>query len=52
VRTGTKTEQFLRVKQCIRIHPDWTDDQVAEAEGIKEFDRELITTARKDLEAG
>lgn len=48
----TQTELFLQVKQVLRIHPDWTDEQVAEQAGLRVPELHLIATARKDLEAG
>lgn len=47
-----RTEVFLRIKQTLRNHPEWTDDQVADQAGVKLPERDLITTARRDLEAG
>jgi hypothetical protein len=47
-----QTDLFLRIKKVLRLHPDWTDDQIAEYEGVRVLDRGLIATARKDLEAG
>lgn len=49
---GPRAEMFLRVKQCVRLHPDWSDEQVAEREGLKGPELDLIKIARKDLEAG
>lgn len=43
---------FVEIKLALRNHPDWTDDQVAENVGVRPLDRELIKTARRDLEAG
>lgn len=48
----SQAELFLRVKQVIRVHPDWTDEQVAEQAGLRAPEMHLIATARRDLEAG
>jgi hypothetical protein len=47
-----RTELFLKIKQVLRNHADWTDDQVAEQAGVKAPERDLIAAARRDLEAG
>lgn len=49
---GQKTDIFLKAKQAIRIHPEWSDDQVGEFLGLKEPEMLLVREARKDLEAG
>jgi hypothetical protein len=43
---------FLQIKEQLRLHPDWDDEQIAERVGLKYFELDLITTARRDLEAG
>lgn len=43
---------FLQIKEQLRLHPGWTDEQVAERLGLKSFELDLILTARRDLEAG
>lgn len=43
---------FLKAKEVLRVHPDYTDEQVAEAADIRLIDLELVKTARRDLEAG
>jgi hypothetical protein len=52
VSIGTRTDLFLKAKQALRLHRDWTDEQVAEWLGLKGPELELVTEARKDLEAG
>jgi hypothetical protein len=48
---GTRTTDFLRSKQLIRNHPDWTDEQVAEALGIPRADIDLtVAVARQEVE--
>lgn len=49
---GTRTELFLRVKQALRRHPDWTDEQLAEYADLRQPELDLIAVARRDLEAG
>lgn len=48
----TNVAQFLRIKEVLRIHPDWDDDKVADQLDLRQRERDLIRTARKDLEAG
>jgi hypothetical protein len=43
---------FLQIKEQLRLHPDWDDEQVAERLGLKVPELDLITTARRDMEAG
>lgn len=42
---------FLAAKQCLRAHPGWDDDQVAEFIGAKPAEMELVREARKDAGA-
>jgi hypothetical protein len=48
----TKYELFLSIKQAIRVHPDWSDEQLAEHLDLRQLEKDMIKTARKDLEAG
>jgi hypothetical protein len=48
----TNYELFLSIKQAIRVHPEWTDAEVAENLDLRQREKDLIKTARKDLEAG
>ncbi len=48
----TSSQLFLSVKLTLRVHPDWTDEQVAEHLDLRHREKDLIKTARKDLEAG
>jgi hypothetical protein len=43
---------FIRIKEELRLHPDWSDDQVTERLDLRQKEQELIDVARKDLEAG
>lgn len=47
----TRYELFLNAKRIIRLHPDWDDEKVAEAAGIKSLEIDLVTTARRDNDA-
>lgn len=48
----TKAQMFLRAKQVIRLHPDWSDEKVAEqAQLPRGTEAEIIRTARADLAA-
>jgi hypothetical protein len=50
---STRTEMFLRAKQVLRRHPDWSDDQVAEHAGIpKILIDETVAVARREVDAG
>lgn len=48
----TGTSLFLAIKKTIRLHPDWDDDAVAEWNDLRGREKDLIATARRDLEAG
>lgn len=48
----TRTSMFLKAKEILRVHPDWTDEEVALAADIRPVDIDVVRTARKDLEAG
>lgn len=48
---GQKYEIFTAAKRTLRIHPDWTDEQVAEHIGAKPLEYEIVREARKDHEA-
>ena len=46
-----RVELFLRAKQALRIHRDWTDDQVAEHVGIpRPMIEEIMRPARQEVE--
>jgi len=48
-----RTTLFLRAKKTIRLHPEWTDEQVAEGAAIPPaLSAEIIREARKDVAAG
>lgn len=49
---GQRTDIFLKAKQAMRAHPDWSDQQVSDWLGLKEPEFGLVTEARRDLEAG
>jgi hypothetical protein len=49
---SSRTELFVKIKQTLRNHPDWTDEQLTLMLGIKEPEQGLIPEARRDLEAG
>ena len=43
---------FTQAKQALRNHPDWTDEQVAEAIGLPKMQiPAVLPEARKDLKA-
>jgi hypothetical protein len=47
----TRTDDFLAAKRLLRVHPDWTDEQVAEALGIPRADIDLtVAVARREIE--
>lgn len=48
----TNYQLFLRIKETIRLHPDWTDEKITEHLDLRVREPELIPVARKDLEAG
>jgi len=46
-----RVELFLRAKQTLRVHRDWTDDQVAEHVGIpRAMIAEIMRPARQEVE--
>lgn len=48
---STRVESFLRAKQCLRTHRDWSDEQVAEFCGIPLAMIDLVIfPARKEVE--
>ncbi len=48
---GQRYELFMRAKREIRLHPELTDQQVAERIGAKAAEADIIAEARKDYEA-
>lgn len=47
----TRTDMFLAAKRVIRIHRDWTDEQVAEQAGIPALVvPDVIPAARREIE--
>jgi hypothetical protein len=47
----TKTDMFLAAKKVLRVHPDWTDEQVCEFTGIPAaVADETIAPARREVE--
>lgn len=48
----SNVEVFLKIKQVLRLHPDWDDEQVALAAGVKGAEMHLIGTARREVERG
>lgn len=50
--TSPRTEAFLQIKEQLRLHPEWSDDQLIVRLGLKEAERDIIAVARRDLEAG
>lgn len=45
---GQRYELFRRAKHEIRLHPELTDEQVAERVGAKLAEMDIIAEARKD----
>ena len=46
----TAYDQFVRAKQVLRQHPDWSDERVAESLGIHNFDIvRTVAVARQEL---
>ncbi len=49
---GGKAQAFLEAKKTLRVHPDWTDEQVAERIGISKMEiPDVLPAARRDLAA-
>jgi hypothetical protein len=48
---GMKYQMFTLAKQCIRSHPKFTDEEVAEFIGAKPAEMEIVRTARQDVMA-
>ena len=47
----TRTDDFLAAKRLIRVHPDWSDEQIAEALGIPRADIDLtVEVARREID--
>jgi|GEM_PF-3272570 len=47
----TRTDMFLAAKRVIRVHPDWTDQEVAEHLGIPAGLVDLtVVVARQEIE--
>lgn len=47
-----RTELFLAAKRTIRAHPDWDDQQIADAIGSRLIEcADLLREARKDVAA-
>jgi hypothetical protein len=47
----TRTDDFLAAKRLLRVHPDWTDEQVAEALGIPGvLIADTVAVARREIE--
>lgn len=47
----TRAKLFLEAKKVLRAHRDWSDEQVAEAAGIKAVEiPDIIPAARRELE--
>lgn len=50
---GERSDFFLRAKKAIRQHPDYSDEQIAEAAAIPAaIAPEIVREARKDVGAG
>lgn len=46
----TKAALFLKVKQALRTHPDWTDKKVAEYTGLRlPMEQDILREARKEM---
>lgn len=48
----SKYQLFTQIKQLLRRHPDWTDEQVTEHFDLRFEEKDLIAVVRRDLEAG
>jgi len=47
----TRSDMFLAAKRVLRVHPDWTDEQVAEHLGIPRALIDLtVVVARREIE--
>jgi hypothetical protein len=47
----TRTDMFLAAKRVLRVHPDWTDEQVADNLAIpKLIIPETVAVARREIE--
>ena len=47
----TRTDMFLAAKRALRVHRDWTDEQLAEHIGIsKVLIPDVIAPARREIE--
>lgn len=48
--SGEKWRQHLECVQLIRRHPGWTDDEVAEAAGLRKAEMAIVAEARREAE--
>lgn len=47
----TRTDMFLAAKRALRVHRDWTDEQLAEHIGMhKLLIPDVIAPARREIE--
>jgi hypothetical protein len=47
----TRTDMFLAAKRAIRVHPDWSDEQIAEYVGIpRALIPDTVAVARREIE--
>lgn len=48
--SSSKWQQHIECTRIIRRHPDWTDDQVLEAAGLRPLEVNIVQEARREVD--